>query len=215
MHWLFILIIHHFLQVKILNLHLHWPNQNIPLYLLIFYPRFWPLRIFSLTCCEGTFALGEIDPPANLLGITFFGGLVWPWLPSSCVCAYVRVCVCVCVWVWVSDPPPDCLLLSTGLHLHPGLHDAWPYMIPIPAHRPNDNCSCNSALWPPRHCFRIIIFNNPFANKMMLHPNPPFQSPEDITDAVLLIYFCKIMLSPMNAKHPPSTSISMNAVNVF
>ena len=50
--------------------------------------------------------------------------------------------------------------------------------------------------------------------KMVLHPNSPFWSPEGITDAVLLIYFCKIMLSPMNAKHPPSTSISMNNVCV-
>ena len=131
---------------------------------------------------RGNFCFEEDRPSCQFAWYHFFGGLVWPWLPSSCVCAYVRVCVCVCVsvcvyvyvfyvcvcvcvcmcvggWVWVSDPPPDCLLLSTGLHLHPGLHDAWPYMIPIPAHRPNDNCSCNSALWPPRHCFTIIIFN--------------------------------------------------------
>ena len=174
MHLLFILIIRHFLQVTIFNLHLYWSNQNIPLYLLIFYLRFWPLRIFSLTCCGGTFALREIDPPANLLGITFLEA--WSDLDChhlvcvlmcECECVWVYVCMCtslcVCMcgggWVWVSDPPPDCLLLSTGLHLHPGLHDAWPYMIPIPAHRPNDNCSCNSALWPPRHCFTIIIFN--------------------------------------------------------
>ena len=157
MHLLFILIIRHFLQVTIFNLHLYWSNQNIPLYLLIFYLRFWPLRIFSLTCCGGTFALREIDPPANLLGITFLEA----WSDLDChhlVCVLMCECVCVggCEWV---TPPPDCLLLSTGLHLHPGLHDAWPYMIPIPAHRPNDNCSCNSALWPPRHCFTIIIFN--------------------------------------------------------
>src|SRR4029434_8091943 len=106
----------------ILNLHLHSPNQNIPLYLLIFYQRFWPLRIFSLTCCEGTFALGEIDPPANLLGITFletwsdidchhlvcvcslFWGPVWSFariIFCVCVCASVCVCVCVCVCVSV------------------------------------------------------------------------------------------------------------------
>ena len=125
MHLLFILIIRHFLQVTIFNLHLYWSNQNIPLYLLIFYLRFWPLRIFSLTCCGGTFALREIDPPANLLGITFleaWSGLdchhlvcvlmcecVCEWMVMCkcvCMCVYVCLWLCVCVWVggceWVT-----------------------------------------------------------------------------------------------------------------
>ena len=100
MHLLFILIIRHFLQVTIFNLHLYWSNQNIPLYLLIFYLRFWPLRIFSLTCCGGTFALREIGPPANLLGITFLEA----WSDLDChhlVCVLMCECVCVCVWVYV------------------------------------------------------------------------------------------------------------------
>src|SRR4029434_10673551 len=76
----------------------HHLTQNIPLYLLIFYLRFWPLRIFSLTCCEGTFALREIDPPTNLLGITFLEA----WSDLDChhlVCVRVCECVCVCVCV--------------------------------------------------------------------------------------------------------------------
>ena len=102
---LFILIIRHFLQVTIFNLHLYWSNQNIPLYLLIFYLRFWPLRIFSLTCCGGTFALRKIDPPANLLGITFLEA----WSDLDChhlvcvlMCECVCVCVCVCGCEWVN-----------------------------------------------------------------------------------------------------------------
>ena len=161
MHLLFILIIRHFLQVTIFNLHLYWPNQNIPLYLLIFYLRFWPLRIFSLTCCGGTFALREIDPPANLLGITFLEA--WSDLDChhlvcvlmcECVCVCVCECMCVCVcllcvcmclcvyvcgWVGVSKWPPSWLLVT--------FH--WPAPAPWPSWclTLHDTHPCTQAQW--------------------------------------------------------------------